>query len=191
LDHDTGSDVRRELRTNETVDQTKSRNIQNGASGKNGNQGVSVSKPQVKKSRKIVPVESHEYRGLVNTFGVTKNYEVAGYLLGNGLMLDFSGKHWGDDYSTSRQVDHRDVLEGLGYDSPHAEGDGVGAMIDMIGSGNIRLMPDGSFFRFEETKKNAAREPSQGVTFSGSLAETTSATFKCSIWEINFSVKTK
>lgn len=142
LDHNSGSNVGRELREDKANTSKHSSNNKNGIPDGASNRGVSVSKPQVKKSRKIVPVESHEYRSLVNTFGVTKNYEVAGYLLGNGLMLDFSGKHWGDDYSTSRQVDHRDVLEGLGYDSPHAEGDGVGAMIDMIGSGNIRLMPE-------------------------------------------------
>ena len=72
-------------------------------------------------------------------FGSTKNYDIAGYILGNGMMLDFSGKHWGDNYSTSRQVDHRDIQDVLGN---RGSNNGVNAMIDMIGNGNIRLMPE-------------------------------------------------
>jgi hypothetical protein len=54
-------------------------------------------------------------------------------------MLDFSGKHWGDNYSTSRQVAHRDIQDVLGN---RGSVNGVNAMIDMIGNGNIRLMPE-------------------------------------------------
>lgn len=88
--------------------------------------------------RKIVEIPNHKYVEMYNHFGSTKNYDVAGYMLGNGVMLDFSGKHWGDDYSTSRQVDHRDVQEVL----DDRGNNGVNAMIDMIGNGNIRLMPE-------------------------------------------------
>ena len=35
-------------------------------------------------------------------FKTAKNYEVAGYLLTDGEMLNFSGKHWGDTSSKYR-----------------------------------------------------------------------------------------
>ena len=88
--------------------------------------------------REVSPITDEDYSKVESHFGTTRNYEVAGYMLKNGKMLDFSGKHWGDDYSTSRQVDHRDiqeVLEGRGNN-------GVNAMIDMISNGNIRLKPE-------------------------------------------------
>ena len=89
--------------------------------------------------RNVEPIETADYVKMYHHFGSTKNYDVAGYILGNGMMLDFSGKHWGDDYSTSRQVDHRDIQETLGN---RGSNNGVNAMIDMIGNGNIRLMPE-------------------------------------------------
>ena len=97
-------------------------------------------KSNIKKSkREVTEISSNEYRKIVDNFGTTKNYEVAGYLLKNGLMLDFSGKHWGDDYSTSRQVDHRDISEAYSVENSD---NGVGEMINMISNGNIRLMPE-------------------------------------------------
>lgn len=96
-----------------------------------------VSKKQYQ-SRDVQSIPFSEYEKMENHFGTTKNYDVAGYLLIDGEMLDFSGKHWGDPTSTSRQVDHRDiqeVLDGRGNN-------GVNAMIDMIGNRNIRLMPE-------------------------------------------------
>ena len=89
--------------------------------------------------REVTEISSNEYRNIVDNFGTTKNYDVAGYLLKNGLMLDFSGKHWGDDYSTSRQVDHRDISEAYSVENSD---NGVGEMINMISNGNIRLMPE-------------------------------------------------
>ena len=88
--------------------------------------------------REVTPISDTDYKDIEKHFGTTNSYEVAGYMLKNGKMLDFSGKHWGDDYSTSRQVDHRDIQEVLDgrWD------DGVDAMIDMISNGNIRLMPE-------------------------------------------------
>ena len=88
--------------------------------------------------RDITPITEANYKDLEKNFGTTGNFKVAGYLLTNGKMLDFSGKHWGDTASRTRQVDHRDVqevLDGRGNN-------GVNAMIDMIGNGNIRLMPE-------------------------------------------------
>lgn len=88
--------------------------------------------------REVEEISSADYQNMYNHFGATKNYDVAGYMLQNGVMLDFSGKHWGDDYSTSRQVDHRDIQETL----DGRGNNGINAMIDMIGNGNIRLMPE-------------------------------------------------
>lgn len=47
-------------------------------------------------------------------FGVTNSYLKAGYILPNGEMLDFSGRHLTKDpeaikYMTRREVDHADV----------------------------------------------------------------------------------
>lgn len=89
--------------------------------------------------REIQPITESETQDLEKHFGTTGNFRVAGYLLTDGKLLDFSGKHWGDTTSRSRQVDHRDVQEVIGNrDSIN----GTNAMIDMIGSGNIRLMPE-------------------------------------------------
>ncbi|MEE1047061.1 MAG: hypothetical protein U0M60_06505, partial [Clostridia bacterium] len=101
--------------------------------------GVVNSNTQKNSLRNVEPIETADYVKMYHHFGSTKNYDVAGYILGNGIMLDFSGKHWGDDYSTSRQVDHRDIQEVLGN---RGSNNGVDAMIDMIGNGNIRLMPE-------------------------------------------------
>lgn len=87
--------------------------------------------------RDIQPVTDEEYSKLEKHFGVTGYFKVAGYLLPNGKMLDFSGKHWGDDTSKTRQVDHRDVQEVLNRGN-----NGIDDMVDMIGSGSVRLMPE-------------------------------------------------
>ena len=92
--------------------------------------------------KKIDSITAEDLQTLEKHFGTTNNFDVAGYLLTDGKMLDFSGKHWGDDYSTSRTVDHRDVLEGFNYEGVHDGNNGVKAMVDMIGSGNIRLAPE-------------------------------------------------
>lgn len=88
--------------------------------------------------RNIEPISDADIKKAEKFFGTTSNYNVAGYLMTDGKMLDFSGKHWGDDYSTSRQVDHRDVWEVW----ENMDRDGVDEMINMIGNGNIRLMPE-------------------------------------------------
>ena len=87
--------------------------------------------------RKIQPITESETTDLEKHFGTTGNFRVAGYLLTDGKLLDFSGKHWGDTTSRSRQVDHRDVSEVLNRGN-----NGFDDMVDMIGSGNIRLMPE-------------------------------------------------
>lgn len=87
--------------------------------------------------REVRTLTDDDYSKLKHHFGTTNNFVVAGYMLANGTMLDFSGKHWGDTTSRIRQVDHRDVSEVIpdsnnGYDS----------MVRMISNGNIRLMPE-------------------------------------------------
>lgn len=71
-------------------------------------------------------------------FGTTNNYDVAGYILTDGKMLDFSGKHWGDSTSDYRQVDHRDIGEVWESD----ERNGLEEMVHLIANGGIRLSPE-------------------------------------------------
>ena len=88
--------------------------------------------------REIVPISNDDIKRAEQFFGTTTNYSVAGYLLTDGRMLDFSGKHWGDTSSTSRQVDHRDIWDAW----ENGDRDGFAEMVNMIGNGNIRLMPE-------------------------------------------------
>lgn len=69
-------------------------------------------------------------------FGVTYDWNKAGYILTDGSRLDFSGKHQGYD-TGMRSVDHRDIGEVYSDGS-----DGVNAMIDFMKKGNIRIMPE-------------------------------------------------
>ena len=59
--------------------------------------------------REITPLADADYKKAEDFFGTTRNYNVAGYLLPDGKMLDFSGRHWGDTSSDMRTVDHRDM----------------------------------------------------------------------------------
>ena len=88
-------------------------------------------------SDRVTELTEDDYKNMKNHFGVTGNFNVAGYMLKNGQMLDFSGKHWGDTTSKSRQVDHRDIQEAI-----PSENNGVDSMVNMISNGNIRLMPE-------------------------------------------------
>ncbi len=93
-------------------------------------------------SKDVDAITAKEIEAVESHFGITSNFDVAGYLMTDGKMLDFSGRHWGDDSSTTRTVDHRDVLEAFDYEGVHSENNGIKAMVDMIGSGNIRLAPE-------------------------------------------------
>ena len=95
------------------------------------------SSENVLNSDRVTEITEEEYKNIKNHFGVTGNFEVAGYMLKDGKMLDFSGKHWGDTTSKSRQVDHRDIQEAL-----PDENNGRDSMVNMISNGNIRLMPE-------------------------------------------------
>ncbi len=88
-------------------------------------------------SEKVTDISEDEYKNMKKHFGVTGNFNVAGYMLKNGSLLDFSGKHWGDSTSRTRQVDHREISEVL-----PSENNGIDSMVNMISNGNIRLMPE-------------------------------------------------
>ncbi|MBE6598557.1 MAG: hypothetical protein E7638_03845 [Ruminococcaceae bacterium] len=96
----------------------------------------------VRYSKDVDAITSKEIEMIESHFGTTKNFDVAGYLMTDGKMLDFSGRHWGGGSSEMRTVDHRDVLEAFDYKGIHSENNGIKAMVDMIGSGNIRLAPE-------------------------------------------------
>lgn len=87
--------------------------------------------------REVTTLTDEDYKNAKKHFGTTGNFNVAGYMLKDGYMLDFSGKHWGDTTSRSRQVDHRDIQEAIPDDN-----NGFDSMVNMISNGNIRLMPE-------------------------------------------------
>lgn len=84
-------------------------------------------------------VSEPEETALKDHFGVTKNPELAGYMMTDGTMLDFSGKHWGDTSSDMRQVDHRDITE---LEDMFGDMDGDEAIVAMLSGGEIRLSPE-------------------------------------------------
>lgn len=83
-------------------------------------------------------ITQEQNREMEDHFGTTSNYDVAGYILTDGKMLDFSGRHWGDTSSDYRQVDHRDIWEVWEHD----DRDGLQEMIFLISGGGIRLSPE-------------------------------------------------
>lgn len=87
--------------------------------------------------KSVEEISKEDYKAMQNHFGTTGNFNVAGYMLADGKLLDFSGKHWGDTTSRIRQVDHRDIQEVLADDD-----NGVQSMVRMISNGNIRIMPE-------------------------------------------------
>jgi hypothetical protein len=88
-------------------------------------------------TEKIV-LTQEQYKQMETHFGTTQNYEVAGWLLPNGNMLDFSGKHWGNTKSKRREVDHREIDEVLDLGQSQF-GDYIGFQA-MLDNGNIRLL---------------------------------------------------
>ena len=63
----------------------------------------------------------------VMNFGITSDPSEAGYILPDGRMLDFSGRHWGGGDGGSRLVEHNDVGEVEGI-----EGGGTDAMVEFM-----------------------------------------------------------
>lgn len=76
-------------------------------------------------------------------FGTTENYDEAGYILADGRMLDFSGRHWsegnGNQFNGRRYVDHEDIFEVYEAIGQDISGDNRAKFID---AGNIRFMPE-------------------------------------------------
>lgn len=83
-------------------------------------------------------------------FGTTDNFRIAGYVLADGTMLDFSGAHWliGNDTDAAyvaewrekndiRQVDHEDIFEA--FDGNNFPSD---SRKEFINRGNIRISPE-------------------------------------------------
>lgn len=84
-------------------------------------------------------------------YGTTKDIKEAGYLLPDGEMLDFTGRHQATGYENGkplpgqpdylkgqRNVDHREI-----QDVVDAGEDRNGPMHEFVRLGNIRLQPDG------------------------------------------------
>lgn len=71
----------------------------------------------------------------VENFGITNDPREAGYILPDGRMLDFSGRHWGGGDGGSRIVEHNDISEVDGI-----EGGGTDAMVEfMARTGAMRV----------------------------------------------------
>ena len=66
----------------------------------------------------------------VEIFGLTDDYEEAGYILADGRMLDFSGKNMGGRGGT-RSLDHRDICD---VDTLHSGSAGMDEFMDATGS---------------------------------------------------------
>jgi len=64
-------------------------------------------------------------------FGLTNNYNEAGYLLIDGSMLDFSGRKFGNRGYNRRDMDHREI-NNIGID-----------MVEFMALGNIRMQSYG------------------------------------------------
>lgn len=72
-------------------------------------------------------------------FGTTYKISEAGYLLTDGNLLDFSGRHEGAP-GGYRTVDHRDITDAL--DEDYGGDNYSDGMIRFMGEGNIRLSPE-------------------------------------------------
>ncbi len=72
-------------------------------------------------------------------FGTTYSIKEAGYLLADGKLLDFSGKHEGAP-GGYRTIDHRDIADA--FDESYGRENYSDAMIRFMNEGNIRLSPE-------------------------------------------------
>lgn len=104
------------------------------------NEGESESLGEGHFSRDINPDRAGEnVKKAEAYFGTTYRISEAGYLLTDGKMLDFSGRHEGGP-GGHRTVDHRDIKDALGDDYG---GDGYSdGLIQFMREGNVRLMPE-------------------------------------------------
>lgn len=72
-------------------------------------------------------------------FGTTYKIAEAGYLLTDGKLLDFSGRHDGAP-GGYRSVDHREITDA--FDGEYGDDSYSGGMIQFMQAGNIRLSPE-------------------------------------------------
>lgn len=82
--------------------------------GDDGNGGAEVLFQSTVKSNESFRPDEALIDNAKETFGITDDIREAGYVLPDGTMLDFSGRHWGLDDSEARgqrQVDHIDIGE--------------------------------------------------------------------------------
>lgn len=86
---------------------------------------------------KVTPITATQYNKLAKHFGTTDDYGVAGFILQDGRMLDFSGKkQYGSAYAGGREVYHNEVGDVLNLPTD------TSPRIDMVSNGNIRLVPE-------------------------------------------------
>ena len=101
--------------------------------------------PDIRFARKIDPESQELFDDAKERFGTTNDIREAGYVLPDGTMLDFSGRHWADPKSDNswmngmRQVDHRDIQD-LNYEKDGNTPTGRDTnMSDFIRRGAIRI----------------------------------------------------
>lgn len=79
----------------------------------------------------------------VEHFGTTNDFRSAGYMLDDGRLLDFSGRHWStggkQEFNGTRYVDHEDVFEAFQEIDPNSPSD---SSLQFIKRGNIRVVPE-------------------------------------------------
>lgn len=102
----------------------------------------------------------------VEHFGTTDDFRIAGYILGDGRMLDFSGAHWMEGYDKAyidewrkkndiRQVDHEDVNEAFGDEAPSD------SALAFIRRGNIRIAPEAPGLELYAKREPTAQQYAQ------------------------------
>ena len=85
----------------------------------------------------VTPITRRQYDELADHFGTTDDYAVAGFILPDGRMLDFSGKkQYGRQYAGGREVYHNEVGDVLDLKTD------TSPRIEMVSNGNIRLVPE-------------------------------------------------
>lgn len=124
------------------LQQRESRRGGKDAASRNGVSDTSIrsssenSNTKIKKSERDVVADNKTAEAY---FGRTYKISEAGYLLRNGHMLDFSGRHEGAP-GGYRTVDHRDISDA--FDGDYGNGEYGDAMVQFMRAGNIRLSPE-------------------------------------------------
>jgi len=132
---------------------------------------VAFESNQIKNVDNLTPTEDEDIRyskkigdiekKAIEHFGTTDSFRVAGYMLQDGTLLDFSGAHWleGEDpeyikkwksQNDIRQVDHEDI-----YEVMEASGDNRKQFMDR---GNIRLNPEAPGFNLSTKAEPTAAQ---------------------------------